>query len=116
MKDRPRDHVDGPSKPAQGVYRWGLQFRTLWIAVFTPLLLGFLAAGVFGHWVFLIVFLLWLGVLACVLRAEALNARTRSMDAPSAGLLGARAGWLLLALVLIFGSAGLIRAVLGAAS
>lgn len=41
------------------------------------------------------------------------NTRARNQEAPSPGLLGARAGWLLLALVLIFGSAGLIRAVLG---
>ena len=96
-------------------YRWGLLFRTLWIAVFAPVLIGLLAAGIFGHPVFLAVFAIWLGVLACVLRAEALNARARSQQAPSPGLLGARAGWLLLALVLIFASAGLIRLVLGPA-
>ncbi|MFI6097015.1 hypothetical protein ACIA8G_15745 [Lentzea sp. NPDC051213] len=88
-------------------------FRTLWIVVFTPILIGLLAAGIFGHPVFLLVFVIWLGVVACVLRAEALNARARATQAPSPGLLGARAGWLLLALVLIFGSAGLIRVVLG---
>lgn len=96
-----------------GTYRWGLLFRTLWIAVFTPILIGLLAAGVFGHPVFLAVFAIWLAALACVLRAEALNARARNQETPSPGLLGARAGWLLLALVLIFGSAGLIRAALG---
>ncbi|MEU0882024.1 hypothetical protein ABZ345_25705 [Lentzea sp. NPDC005914] len=95
------------------VYRWGMLFRTLWIAVFAPILIGLLAAGIFGHRVFLLVFVVWLGALACVLRAEALNARARSQQAPSPGLLGARAGWGLLALVLIFGSAGLIRVVLG---
>jgi hypothetical protein len=36
-----------------GTYRWGLLFHTLWIAVFTPILIGLLAAGVFGHRVFL---------------------------------------------------------------
>jgi len=98
---------------ATGTYRWGLLFRTLWIAVFTPVLIGLLIGGIFGHPVFLAVFAIWVGVLACVLRAEALNARARSQESPSAGLLGARAGWMLLAIVLIFGSAGLIRAVLG---
>lgn len=96
-----------------GTYRWGLLFRTLWIAVFTPILVGLLAAGIFGHWVFLPVFVIWLGALACVLRADALNTRARSQQSPSPGLLGARAGWLLAALILIFGSAGLISAVLG---
>ncbi|HEX7305709.1 hypothetical protein [Lentzea sp.] len=96
-----------------GAHRWGLLFRTLWIAVFTPILIGLLVGGIFGHWVFLLVFLLWLGALACVLRAEALNARARSQATPGPGLLGARAGWGLLALVLIFGSAGLVRAVVG---
>lgn len=96
-----------------GTFRWGLLFRTLWIAVFTPILIGLLAGGIFGHPVFLGAFVIWLGVLACVLRAEALNARARAQETPSARLLGARAGWLLLALVLIFGSAGLVRAVLG---
>jgi hypothetical protein len=85
-----------------GTQRWSLLFHTLWIAAFTPV-----------HTVFLGVFVIWLGVLACVLRAEALNARARAQETPSAGLLGARAGWMLLALVLIFGSAGLVRAVLG---
>lgn len=97
----------------QGKYRWGLLFRTLWIVVFTPVLIGLLAAGVLGHWVFLLVFVIWLGALACVLRAEALNAQARSEETPSPGLLGARAGWLLGALLLIFGSAALIRLVLG---
>ncbi len=101
------------NQPLSGRYRWGLLFRTLWIAVFAPILIGLLAAGIFGHRVFLPVFLIWLGALACVLRAEALNSRAREMESPSAGLLGARAGWLLLALVLIFASAGLIRLVLG---
>ncbi|MEV6239804.1 hypothetical protein [Lentzea sp. NPDC051838] len=87
--------------------------RTLWIAVFAPILIGLLAGGIFGHWVFLAAFVIWLGALACVLRAEALNARAREQEAPSPGLLGTRAGWGLLALLLIFGSAGLIRAVLG---
>lgn len=96
-----------------GTYRWGLPFRTLWIAAFAPVLIGLLAAGVFGHPVFLAVFAIWLAALACVLRAEALNARARSRESPSPGLLGARAGGLLLALVLIFASAGLVRAVLG---
>ena len=98
---------------ATGTSRWGLLFRTLWIAVFTPILIGLLVGGIFGHPVFLGVFVIWLGVLACVLRAEALNAQARTQETPSAGLLGARAGWMLLALVLAFGSAGLIRAVLG---
>ncbi|MGW4208400.1 hypothetical protein ACWEIJ_10490 [Lentzea sp. NPDC004789] len=88
-------------------------FRTLWIAVFAPVLIGLLAGGIFGHPVFLGVFAIWLGVLACVLRAEALNAQARAQEAPNARLLGKRAGWMLLALVLIFGSAGLVRAVLG---
>ncbi|MDT7787781.1 MAG: hypothetical protein QOF58_6200 [Pseudonocardiales bacterium] len=96
-----------------GTYRWGLLFRTLWLAAFTPILIGLLVAGIVGHWVFLLAFVIWLGALACVLRAEALNARARSQEAPAPGLLAARAGWGLLALVLIFGSAGLIRAVLG---
>ncbi|WP_439661380.1 hypothetical protein ACSHWB_07700 [Lentzea sp. HUAS TT2] len=96
-----------------GTYRWGLLFRTLWIAVFAPILIGLLAGGIFGHPVFLAVFVIWLGVLACVLRAEALNARARAQQSPSPGLLGARAGWMFLALVLVFGSAGLLRAVLG---
>lgn len=82
-------------------------FRRLWIAVFTPVLIGLLAAGVFGHRVFLLVFLVWLGALACVLRAEALNA------SGDPGKLAARAGWGLLALVLIFGSAGLLSATFG---
>lgn len=97
----------------RGAQRWGLLFRTLWIGVFTPILLGLLAAGILGHPVFLLVFLIWLATLACVLRAEALNAKARGMQSPSPGLLGARAGWVLLALVLIFASAGLIRLVLG---
>jgi hypothetical protein len=96
-----------------GAYRWGLLFRTLWIAVFTPILIGLLVGGIFGHPVFIGVFVIWLGALACVLRAEALNARARTQESPSAQLLGARAGWMLLALVLVFGSAGLVRAVLG---
>lgn len=96
-----------------GTYRWGLLFRTLWIAVFTPILIGLLVGGILGHWIFLPVFVIWLGALACVLRAEALNARARSMEAPGPGLLLARSGWLLLAIVLIFASAGLIRLVLG---
>jgi hypothetical protein len=99
-----------------GTYRWGLLFRTLWIAVFTPILIGLLVGGILGHWVFLLVFVIWLGALACVLRAEALNARARNMEAPGPGLLLARSGWLLLALVLIFASAGLIRLVLGSGS
>lgn len=94
-------------------YRWGLLFRTLWIVVFAPILIGLLIGGIFGHPVFLAVFAIWLGVLACVLRAEALNARARAQESPNPGLLGARAGWLFLALVLVFGSAGLLRAVLG---
>lgn len=101
------------NQPLSGTYRWGLLFRTLWIAVFAPILVGLLAGGIFGHWVFLLVFLIWVGALACVLRAEALNARARGMESPSPGLLAARSGWLLLALVLIFASAGLIRLVLG---
>jgi hypothetical protein len=88
-------------------------FRALWIAVFAPFLIGFLISGVLGHRVFLIAFAFWLGALACVLRAEALNARAHSTASPSAGLLGARAGWLLVALILVFGSAGVIRRVLG---
>ena len=103
------------SSPARGFYRWGLLFRVPWIGVFTPILVGLLIAGVFGHWVFLIAFVLWLGALACVLRAEALNARARATTSPNARLLGARAGWGLIALVLIFGSGGLIRLVLGSA-
>lgn len=83
--------------------------RRLWIAVFTPVLIGLLAAGVFGHRVFLLVFLVWLGALACVLRAEALNARANG----DPKVLAARAGWGLLALVLIFGSAGLLSATFG---
>ncbi|PWK89612.1 hypothetical protein C8D88_102887 [Lentzea atacamensis] len=87
--------------------------RRLWIAAFTPILIGLLAAGVFGHRVFLLVFVIWLGALACVLRADALNVRARGQQQPSARLLGARAGWLFATLVLIFGSAGLLNAVLG---
>jgi hypothetical protein len=98
---------------ATGTCRWGLMFRTPWIAAFTPILIGLLAGGIFGHPVFLGVFVIWLGVLACVLRAKALNARARAQETPSAGLLGARAGWMLLALVPAFGSAGLVRAALG---
>lgn len=98
---------------AIGVYRWGLMFRALWIGVFVPILIGLLVGGIFGHPVFLGVFVIWLGVLACVLRAEALNALACAQEAPSARLLGARAGWVLLALVLVFGSAGLVQAVLG---
>jgi hypothetical protein len=101
------------TRPPEGVYRWGLMFRALWIAVFAPFLIGFLISGVLGHWVFLIAFAFWLGALACVLRAEALNTRARSTESPSAGLLGARAGWLLVALILVFGSAGIIHLVLG---
>ncbi|MEO6088277.1 MAG: hypothetical protein ABIQ18_34705 [Umezawaea sp.] len=110
-------HYSGtfPPPPARGFYRWGLLFRALWIGVFAPILIGLLIAGVFGHWVFLIVFGLWIGALACVLRAEALNARARAMTSPNARLLGGRAGWGLIALVLIFGSGGLIRLVLGSA-
>jgi hypothetical protein len=63
--------------------------------------------------VFLGVCVIWLGVLGCILRAEALNAGARAQETPSARLLGARAGWMLLALVLVFGSAGLVWAVLG---
>lgn len=102
------------NQPLRGTYRWGLLFRWLWIAVFAPFLVGFLVAGVLAHWVFLVAFALWTGALACVLRAEALNARARAMADPSAGLLGARAGWLFVALVLLFGSAGVIRWALGA--
>lgn len=97
----------------QGTHRWGLLFRTLWIVVFTPILIGLLVGGIFGHQVFLLVFVIWLGVLACVLRAEALNARARAEQTPSPRLLGARAGWLVLALVLVFSSAGLIRLTFG---
>lgn len=61
------------TRPPEGVYRWGLMFRALWIAVFAPFLIGFLISGVLGHWVFLIAFAFWLGALACVLRAEALT-------------------------------------------
>ncbi|MDU0289278.1 hypothetical protein [Saccharothrix longispora] len=100
--------------PPKATYRWGLMFRWLWIAVFTPFLVGFLIAGVLGHWVFFVAFALWAGALACVSRAEMLNARARSMDAPSAGLLGARAGWLLVAILLILGSGVVIRLALGA--
>ncbi|WP_394615847.1 hypothetical protein JNUCC0626_39945 [Lentzea sp. JNUCC 0626] len=98
---------------ATGTFRWGLLFRALWLAVFTPILIGLLVGGIFGHPVFLGVFVIWLGVLACVLRAEALNSQARAQVSPDARLLGARAGWMLLALLLVFGSAGLIRAVLG---
>ena len=96
-----------------GTYRWGLLFRTLWIAVFTPILVGLLIGGIFGHWVFLLAFPIWVGVLACVLRADALNTRVRTTESPSPRLLAARAGWLLVAIVLIFSSAGLISLVLG---
>jgi len=114
MQAQPYDN-GARSPQTRGVYRWGLLFRVLWIAAFAPILIGFLIAGVLGHWVFLIVFALWLSALACVLRAEALNARARAMASPDARLLGARAGWALIALVLIFGSGGLIRLVLGSA-
>lgn len=100
--------------PPKATYRWGLMFRWLWIAVFTPFLVGFLVAGVVGHRVFFVAFALWSAALVCVLRAEMLNARARSTETPSAGLLGARVGWLFLAVVLIFGSAAVIRLVLGA--
>jgi hypothetical protein len=89
-------------------------FRWLWIAVFTPFLVGFLVAGILGHWVFLVAFALWAGGLVCVSRAEMLNTRARGMETPSAGLLGARAGWLLIAVVLMLGSGVVIRLVLGA--
>ncbi|MGI5505015.1 hypothetical protein [Lentzea sp. CA-135723] len=88
-------------------------FRTLWIAVFAPILIGLLVGGIFGHPVFLGAFVVWVGVLACVLRAEALNAQARAQGSPSARLLRARAGWMLFALGLVFGNAGLVRVVLG---
>ncbi|GAA3669385.1 hypothetical protein GCM10022267_65110 [Lentzea roselyniae] len=62
--------------------------RRLWIAAFTPILIGLLAAGVFGHRVFLLVFVIWLGALACVLRADALNVRARGQQQPSAACSG----------------------------
>jgi hypothetical protein len=34
------------TRPPEGVYRWGLMFRALWIAVFAPFLIGFLISGV----------------------------------------------------------------------
>lgn len=101
-------------QPPGATYRWGLRFRWLWITVFAPFLVGLLIAGVVGHWVFLVAFALWLAALVCVLRAEMLNARARSTETPSAGLLGARAGWLLVTIVLILGSGVVIRLVLGA--
>jgi hypothetical protein len=116
VQAQPPGGTEGSPTPVRGVYRWGLLFRALWIGVFAPILLGLLVAGVFGHWVFLIVFVLWVGALACVLRAEALNARARSTESPSPGLLGARAGWGLIALVLIFSSGGIIRLVFGKGS
>ncbi|GGP42171.1 hypothetical protein [Saccharothrix coeruleofusca] len=100
------------NQPPRGTYRWGLLFRWSWIAVFAPFLIGFLIAGAVAHRVFLVAFALWTGALACVLRAEALNARARATADPGAGLLGARAGWLFVALVLLFGSAAIVRAVL----
>ena len=101
--------------PPKATYRWGLMFRWLWIAVFTPFLVGFLVAGVLGHWVVLMAFALWTGALVCVSRADMLNTRARGTEAPSAGLLGARAGWLLVAIMLILSSGVVIRLVLGAA-
>jgi hypothetical protein len=113
MGTQPLDGEEPSRVPSRGRTWRGLLFRGLWIAAFTPLLIGFVIAGVLGKPVFLLVFLMWAGALVCILRAEFLNDRARRMTAPSAKLLGARAGWMLIAVILTFGSGGVLRLVLG---
>ncbi|MDI2027404.1 hypothetical protein QFW96_02225 [Saccharopolyspora sp. TS4A08] len=90
--------------------RW---LRVVWIATFTPICAGLLIAGLAFHWAFLPAAVLWFAALGCVLRMESLDHRTRSAAEASPRQQLAKAGWLLLAIVLITTSAVVVNAVLG---
>lgn len=99
-----------PAQPARSTAparrRW---LRVAWIATFTPICVGLLVAGVAFHWVFLAAGLLWAGALGCVLRVEAIDHRSRDVSGAAPRQQLAKSGWLLLALVLIFAGAGVVR-------
>lgn len=90
--------------------RW---LRVAWIATFTPICGGLLIAGVAFHWAFLPAALLWAGALGCVLRVEAIDHHSRDVAEAAPRQQLAKSGWLLLALVLIFGSAGVVSVSFG---
>ncbi|MEV4732318.1 hypothetical protein [Saccharopolyspora sp. NPDC049426] len=94
-----------PANPARR--RW---LRVAWIATFTPICAGLLIAGFAFHWAFLLAAALWGGALGCVLRMESLDHRSRSVAQASPRQQLAKAGWLFLAIALIFASAGVVSA------
>jgi len=87
----------------------------LWTVLFGLFIVPMLVIGVLHHRVWLVTGAMWAGALACVLRAEALDAPARSVEQPSPRMLLARAGWVLLALLLIFAGGGPLRLVHGTA-
>lgn len=95
------------SKPR---WRWS---QLLWAAAFVPICIGLVIGGVLYHWVFLPACLLWIAALACVLRMETFHHKTKVAQEPAPRDQLARAGWLALALLSIFASAGLLNGVLG---
>lgn len=96
-----------PMPPSSSLHRWT---RAGWIATFAPICAGFLIAGVLSHRVFLGAAALWLAALGCVLRFESLNYHDRSTPRAGPRRQLAKAGWLLLALALIFSAAGMVSA------
>lgn len=97
------------AEPKRG-WRWS---RLLWTAAFVPICIGLVIGGVLYHWIFLLACLLWIAALASVLRMETLHHKTKVSPTPAPRDQLARAGWLVLALLLIFASAGLLNGVLG---
>ncbi|WP_139274178.1 hypothetical protein [Saccharopolyspora flava] len=97
-----------PAKPTRR--RW---LRVAWIATFAPICAGLLIAGFAFHWAFLPAAALWIAALACILRMESLDHQTRSVAEATPRQQLAKAGWLLLAIALIFVSAVVVNAGLG---
>ena len=98
------------ASPSESLHRrWR---RAGWFACFIPMCAGLFLAG-FAHAVFLAAAVLWCAALACVLRVEVLDDRSRAAAEVDPRRQLAKAGWLLLAIVLIFLSALVVNASFG---
>ncbi|GAB3690999.1 hypothetical protein GCM10027597_47180 [Saccharopolyspora tripterygii] len=100
-----------PSTPGPDpLHRWRLAG---WCACFIPICAGLFLAGFARPTAFFPAAALWSAALACVLRMESLDHRSRAAAEVDPRQQLAKAGWLLLAIILIALSALIVHASFG---
>lgn len=82
----------------------------MWFACFVPMCAGLVIAGFAQPTAFLPAAVLWSAAFACVLRMESLDHRSRATAEVDPRRQLAKAGWLLLAIILIVVSALTVHA------